>query len=740
MEGHGQADSHGALLASVREALADQGVAASVPHIEAAVASGAPWPGVVSAVADAVTARQNAEAQAGAVVKAAQLPWKRTLIQAGLWALIGMGSLEAGFALGAVLLSAAARLGPRLADALHFADPIYTRAAIETLGYLVPTGLDFGERWPIKVAVEPGAGALASLLAATFANALVILLAFRVGGLAGRVLTVIVVAHLALVPPMPWDLEASGLSFAIGVIAPEVTGRSMALTDLLQPLPVPLASALLVAAAALCVAMPGLLVARRRALGWVRLYGGLIVLGGAAAAIIPVQATQEPEWVVSEWALLLEGQSDATRAGEGEYEALWLATDVRDEPAAGLEPGRSQSSSAMQRASGPGGSVEAQEASGARLSVHHTGLTQPTVLSRSATTATPPAVSPDAARPPGAGVVQKAQVSSTQIPTPIPRRAPLTGVSRVETIMHSLPETRFEYRVNGKREVIRGMGYNAQYSKLPRDERQRRMVRDFARMAALGVNTVQGWNMELFDEGLMNAAAANGLGVILPFELDPKLDYSDFATRTRLMGRIEEWVRRFRTHPALHMWALGNEVLHKMVRPTWLGGMNDAPEKQARARAFSEFLLDAAERVWQMDKNHPLTYREAEYGFLVWLREAMEKRDGMPENMVIGTNAYTRALQEVVEGWPDLWMTVPLYVSEFGAAGRAPGERAAALRKMWQTVRSRPQWTYGGVVYVWTTDGPEEVDRAFGLVDRNGAPVGQALAAVGEMFRTDSVR
>ena len=90
------------------------------------------------------------------------------------------------------------------------------------------------------------------------------------------------------------------------------------------------------------------------------------------------------------------------------------------------------------------------------------------------------------------------------------------------------------------------------------------MERDFARMAALGVNTIQGWNAELFDEGLMNAAAANGLGVILPFELDPKADYSDYATRTRLMGRIEEWVRRFRNHPALHMWGLGNEVLHKM--------------------------------------------------------------------------------------------------------------------------------------------------------------------------------
>lgn len=96
--------------------------------------------------------------------------------------------------------------------------------------------------------LAPGAGALATGLAAA-ANAVVLALALRRGGWAGRVLAGVVAAHLALVPPTPWAVEASGLSFALGVLAPQVTGRSFALTDLLQPLPAPLQAGLLVAAA-----------------------------------------------------------------------------------------------------------------------------------------------------------------------------------------------------------------------------------------------------------------------------------------------------------------------------------------------------------------------------------------------------------------------------------------------------------------------------------------------------------
>lgn len=158
----------------------------------------------------------------------------------------GVVALEAAFVASAWLLRQLSALGPSLAAALPFADPIYTRAGFEALGYIQPLGLAAGERWPLQVALEPGAGALATAVAATLANVLVLALGFGRGGPAGLGLQGVVAVHLALVPPTRAGIEASGLSFALGVLAPELTGRSLVVTDLLAGLPPLVGAAVLV--------------------------------------------------------------------------------------------------------------------------------------------------------------------------------------------------------------------------------------------------------------------------------------------------------------------------------------------------------------------------------------------------------------------------------------------------------------------------------------------------------------
>jgi len=54
---------------------------------------------------------------------------------------------------------------------------------------------------------------------------------------------------------------------------------------------------------------------------------------------------------------------------------------------------------------------------------------------------------------------------------------------------------------------------------------------------------------------------------------------------------------------------------------------------------------------------------------------------------------------------------------------------------MWKMIRGANGWVLGGAVYAWTTDGPEEVDRVFGLVDADGNPVDGAFATVGSFYR-----
>jgi hypothetical protein len=54
---------------------------------------------------------------------------------------------------------------------------------------------------------------------------------------------------------------------------------------------------------------------------------------------------------------------------------------------------------------------------------------------------------------------------------------------------------------------------------------------------------------------------------------------------------------------------------------------------------------------------------------------------------------------------------------------------------MWKAIRGANGWVLGGAVYAWTTDGPEEVDRVFGLVDADGTPVDGAFAMIGSLYR-----
>ncbi len=52
-------------------------------------------------------------------------------------------------------------------------------------------------------------------------------------------------------------------------------------------------------------------------------------------------------------------------------------------------------------------------------------------------------------------------------------------------------------------------------------------------------------------------------------------------------------------------------------------------------------------------------------------------------------------------------------------------------------IRSRPDVVLGGLAYTWATNGPEDLDRVFGLVDPNGVPTDGALAALSSAYLAD---
>jgi hypothetical protein len=105
--------------------------------------------------------------------------------------------------------------------------------------------------------------------------------------------------------------------------------------------------------------------------------------------------------------------------------------------------------------------------------------------------------------------------------------------------------------------------------------------------------------------------------------------------------------------------------------------------------------------------------------------------------LVYGVNAYTPRLAEILDGWPERGVPTSLLVSEYAPVNVPRGERADQFRDIWGTIRARRSFVLGGAVYVWSTDGPEEVDRAFGLVDAGGTPVDDALDAISALYHAN---
>jgi hypothetical protein len=168
------------------------------------------------------------------------------------------------------------------------------------------------------------------------------------------------------------------------------------------------------------------------------------------------------------------------------------------------------------------------------------------------------------------------------------------------------------------------------------------------------------------------------------------------------------------------MWGIGNETLLHL-------------KQAARAKAFAEFYVQLVDTVRQFDPDHPVLYREAEDIYIRQLQDAWGK-NGPPHGFVVGMNFYTFRMRDAIEGWPKRGMDVPLIISEFAPAGVGRGERAAGYWRMWAMIRARPEFVLGAAPYVWSVEGPEPVDRLFGLTDGSAKPVDSALGTLKDMY------
>lgn len=283
----------------------------------------------------------------------------------------------------------------------------------------------------------------------------------------------------------------------------------------------------------------------------------------------------------------------------------------------------------------------------------------------------------------------------------------------------------YDYIVNGKPQRIRGVGYNAQYQHLSPEERAAAYARDFRAMRRASINTILGWDQHSFDYYTLAVAEENGIGVVLPYHLPPEANYSDSAVREKLKEDVLNWVARFKDSPSLRIWGIGNEVLHGM-------------RSKEQRKAFADFYRDLADSVHQVDPNHPIMYRDAEDVFIPTIGKALVRESSERPWLVYGMNIFTYRLKDVLAKWRQLGVDAPLIVSEFAPTGLPPRDRPAGYLKMWGMLREHSSLVMGGFMYVWTTAGPEPLDRVYGLVDENGVPTDGSLEAMSAQFLSEA--
>ena len=257
------------------------------------------------------------------------------------------------------------------------------------------------------------------------------------------------------------------------------------------------------------------------------------------------------------------------------------------------------------------------------------------------------------------------------------------------SIEHAADGT-WQYVVDGTAETIRGVGYNPQYAALSPVQRAAMYDRDFADMHRLGVNTIEGWFETQFDSVTLDSAARNGIGVMMPFELNQDWDYTNPNVTASILDHVSAYVEKYKDHPAVRMWAPGNENLHRILFAHLVSQVND-PNARARAQAFAAFLPVLVDRIHQLDPNHPVVYRDAEDVYLSWITGPFSQTGVDRPWLVYGANVYsTPRLQQIVSSWPNQWPDRPLLISEFAPGGVGPAERPLGFQQQWNVIRSRP--------------------------------------------------
>jgi O-antigen biosynthesis protein len=263
---------------------------------------------------------------------------------------------------------------------------------------------------------------------------------------------------------------------------------------------------------------------------------------------------------------------------------------------------------------------------------------------------------------------------------------------------------------DGEPFFVRGVTYGAfRPDETGREYADDRLIeRDFAQMAALGINTVR-IPHTMPPRSLLRAAARHGLRVMVGLSAEQNAGYLiDGKMPGGFEARFRTKVRVCARHPALLCFALGNEIPAAQAR--WLG--------RRRVTRYLQWLYaivrEEDPRAIVTYVNYPTTeYLELPFLDLVSFNVYLETKSEL--------QAYLARLQNIAGDRP-------LLLTELGLDSLRHGELAQAQALDWQIRASFEGGAAGAIIFAWTDEwfraGSRVEDWAFGItdVDRNPKP------------------
>ena len=242
------------------------------------------------------------------------------------------------------------------------------------------------------------------------------------------------------------------------------------------------------------------------------------------------------------------------------------------------------------------------------------------------------------------------------------------------------------------------------------------VAQDFGLMRRYGINTVRTYTLP--SQEILDEAARAGLRVMVGLPWSQHIAFLDDAhTKRTIRQDISAAVRQLRDHPAVLMFALGNEIPASVVR--WHG--------QARTERFLRELYDDAKAIAPESLFTYVNFPPTEYLELPFLDVcAFNVYLHSEENL----RKYLARLQHVAGN-------LPLLLAEAGADSIREGLDGQAALTAMQIRTAFAEGACGAIAFAWTDEwwrGGQDVDDwAFGLVDRERRPK-PAAAAVAQVF------